>query len=81
MNYITANILTFTQQTSDNSSSSQKQQSTERTMDSIINEESFPFDEINAFYILIFVMEDKGWREIMRPGMPGLQVLLKTIHK
>ena len=52
----------------------------ERTMDSIVNEESWPFDEINSFYILVFLMEDKGWREIIRPGIPGLIVLLETIE-
>ena len=50
-------------------------------MDSIVNEESWPFDEINSFYILVFLMEDKGWREIIRPGIPGLMVILETIEQ
>jgi hypothetical protein len=52
----------------------------ERTTESIVNEESWPFDEINSFYILVFLMEDKGWREIIRPGIPGLMILLETIE-
>lgn len=53
----------------------------QRTMDVIVNEESWPFDEVTAFYILVFIMEDKGWREIIRPGIPGLMVLLETIEQ
>lgn len=29
-------------------------------------------DEINSFFMLVFLMEDREWREIMRPGVTGL---------
>ena len=78
MNYVTANILTYTQHAGSRSARIIGQ---ERTTESIVNEESWPFDEINSFYILVFLMEDKGWREIIRPGIPGLMVLLETIEQ
>ena len=78
MNYVTANILAYTQHAE---LRSPKIMGNQRTMDVIVNEESWPFDEVTAFYILVFIMEDKGWREIIRPGIPGLMVLLETIEQ
>ena len=78
MNYVTANILAYTQHAE---LKSPKIMGNQRTMDVIVNEESWPFDEVTAFYILVFIMEDKGWREIIRPGIPGLMILLETIEQ
>ena len=45
------------------------------------SEESWPFEEVNAFYMLVYIMEDIGWRELIRPGLPGLKLMLEAIKK
>ena len=72
MNYVTANILAYMQLTQRRDESlfpvDQKQYS-------LTQDESWPFDEVDAFYMLVYIMEDIGWRELIRPGLPGLKVM------
>lgn len=72
MNYVTANILTYMQFATNNDLdlfSNQTSQVPEA------NRSTWPFDEMNSFYMLIYLMEDLGWREVIKPGLPGLKVM------
>ena len=77
MNMITAQILCYTRQP--------EQKGLRLFSTDFDNGESeglgpTQFDEVNSFFILIHLMEDRNWRDVIKPGLPGLKVFIETLR-